>query len=853
MQNNNTLGDAFFAQETHAAALLILASTALIAGDARLAFKLIDRHCRLSTVSTVPHLVLRAQALWELGDASAAVSDVRAALAIAPEDIHATRRMLEWGNPGERLSAAERLIEVETDVQILKVALQRLAINGAEQTIALRRSGNLVTGWVAWNGRSATAISTLHGGVQQITLLEADPTLRLQGPFESAADFTIDLKDEFRDCVIQVLRDGNTVFSRRLPPERHAVKSIAQSTESATTPRSTNNSLVPDVTIIIPVYKNLDVTIACIDAAKQQARLSAPKREIIIINDDSPDPTIREYLQSCGLKVIENTANLGFAGSINQVLRQVTRGDVLLLNSDAILPQSAIDRLAAAAYSAGDIATVTPMSNNGELTSYPIPFAENPFPDEATVKLYNDTLRNAEAGSVVDLPNGIGFCLYITRHCLDAIGTLPEIYERGYFEDVHFCLDAAAKSLRNVCATNVFVPHHGAQSFGPEKRALVVRNLSRLEKLFPDCRADTVTFMQKDPLKHAREKLERAWIEQCDNLVLAIANVEDIPAIQAALAQEFTRSAQLLLLTIDNSKLRFGACQDGRRWSSNVSLDLVALDGRAKAEAFLLGLRLKKIVITNPCRTPAWLTGVLSRHPAEIELLLLGTQCQRVNCNAPPDPICNRLSAPRGAGGESDPGHCTNWAQVDAMGPQLRAIDDSAYMFSRRVMAKGALDNLLHTAPLPNTSIRSPQRGSLSKPVLGIVPVELTGDCQRLLHTICKTFAESPNIVVLGQTRDDLDLMKSKSVFVTGPVMIEEFETLARHHQISHLLVVSTRPVFGHPFQRYLSDSDFPLAYFDWSMSSATTHPGDALLSPARGDVEIASQLKSWCLAEFTH
>ena len=51
------------------------------------------------------------------------------------------------------------------------------------------------------------------------------------------------------------------------------------------------------------------------------------------------------------------------------------------------------------------------------------------------------------AGRIIDIPNGTGFCLYITRECLDAVGLLSEDFYRGYVEDVDFCLHARAKGI----------------------------------------------------------------------------------------------------------------------------------------------------------------------------------------------------------------------------------------------------------------------------------------------------------------------------------------------------------------------------------------------------------------------
>jgi O-antigen biosynthesis protein len=853
MHKNNTLADALFEPETHAAALLILASAALTGGNARRAFKLADRRCRLDVVKTVPHLVLRAQTLRELGDTNAALSDLHAALAIAPEDIHANRRMLEWGNPSERHLAAARLIGLETDGRFLKAALLTSASNGAEHAIAMQRNGNIVTGWVAWNGQRPVTISTLNDSIQQNFSLAADATHRLIGPFENASDFALSLTDEFADCVVDVMRGSEVVFSRRLPPIRHKTKSATHSAGHSKHTDNTSVSLAADVTIIIPVYKNLEVTKACIEAAKRQARLPGTKLDIFIVNDASPDRDMGEYLKSCGPTVIENTANLGFAGSVNQVLQRVTHGDVLLLNSDAILPPFAIDRLAAAAYSADDIATVTPMSNNGELTSFPIPFVENPFPDEATSQILNNIEDNDDTGSIVDLPNGIGFCLYITRRCLDAVGPLPEIYERGYFEDVHFCLDAAAKNLRNVCATNVYVPHHGAQSFGADKRALVVRNMVRLDQLFPNCRADTAAFMRLDPLKKARERLESAWIKNADSVILALATADDLPTIEAALHFERKDNVKLILAVMDGTILRLRCSADGLMSSSNIQFETGTVDGRAEAEDFLLALRIQKCVATNPCSTSNWIAQALARKDVKIELLLLNTECQRPRSKSPLDPASQGGGSIGGAEGNCGPGACRNWSQIDAIFSRLSVADNAAAQFARRFMPSRPVTHLELELSQKDSTNQAPARHTASRPALGIIPLELSEDCQRLLATIDATFAGSTDVVVLGRTLDDLELMKSASIFVTGSVPFDEFESVARHHNVSRIFLVSTKPLFGHPFQRYLSTRDFPLAYFDWSMGGLNGRPGDILLDPATDDREIAGQIKSWCHAEIAH
>jgi hypothetical protein len=165
----------------------------------------------------------------------------------------------------------------------------------------------------------------------------------------------------------------------------------------------------------------------------------------------------------------------------------------------------------ATAYSAPGIGTVTPFSNNGEYTSFPIPFRENPLPDLAQIIVIDQIASRVNAGRVVDMPNGTAFCMYVTRACLDAIGPLSTNFGRGYYEDVELCLRAARAGFRNVCATDVYVGHAGSKSFGNNKRALVTRNLVALEAAYPHYRAISAAFMTADPLGPARRALEAAW------------------------------------------------------------------------------------------------------------------------------------------------------------------------------------------------------------------------------------------------------------------------------------------------------------------------------------------------------
>src|SRR5262249_47383785 len=157
---------------------------------------------------------------------------------------------------------------------------------------------------------------------------------------------------------------------------------------------------------------------------------------------------------------------MGFVGAVNRALRLVSAGDVILLNADAVVPRGFIERLAATARSDPTIATITPLSNNGEFTSFPVPFKPNPMPTARAIAKANAIAPRANAGPAVDIPNALGFSLNTPRRCLDEVGVLSEVFQRGYLEDVDYCLRARERGLRNLCDPSVFVGHVGSRSFG---------------------------------------------------------------------------------------------------------------------------------------------------------------------------------------------------------------------------------------------------------------------------------------------------------------------------------------------------------------------------------------------------
>ena len=70
----------------------------------------------------------------------------------------------------------------------------------------------------------------------------------------------------------------------------------------------------------------------------------------------------------------------------------------------------------------------------------------------------------------MEIPTGVGFCMYITRSSLNAVGLFDaDRFGRGYGEENDFCMRAAKSGYKHVLAHNTFVYHAGGVSFGEEK------------------------------------------------------------------------------------------------------------------------------------------------------------------------------------------------------------------------------------------------------------------------------------------------------------------------------------------------------------------------------------------------
>ncbi len=275
-------------------------------------------------------------------------------------------------------------------------------------------------------------------------------------------------------------------------------------------------ALRPLVDVVIPVYRGEQDTLACLDAVLD----SVPEGTVVhVVEDASPEPSLVSALERLAgegrIRLIQHAENRGFPASANAGLSAAAGRDVVLLNSDTRPPPGWLGRLRRAAYAAPDIGTATPLSNDATIVSYPNVSTPNPAPDWAETLRLDTLAQHANGAAVVDIPVGVGFCLYMRRDCLDQVGPLREdLFAQGYGEENDFCLRARHHGWRNVAASGVFVAHVGGQSFGSARAHLVRRNTAVLNRLHPGYDALVAAHVEADPLLPARRGMDaRRWAE----------------------------------------------------------------------------------------------------------------------------------------------------------------------------------------------------------------------------------------------------------------------------------------------------------------------------------------------------
>jgi GT2 family glycosyltransferase len=242
------------------------------------------------------------------------------------------------------------------------------------------------------------------------------------------------------------------------------------------------------VVVVVPIYRSAGSAERAISSI---AATTPPNTPIILVDDGSNDPEVDALLTPDSLRryrneridVIRNGRNLGFPGAVNAAIRSAGESDVVVVNSDVVVPAGWLERLTQAAADLPRAATLSVLANNGTMLS--IPFRNDPRPDFPILSHADAVARSSAGLGPIEISNAVGHVLYLTGAAIRAVGPLDERYSPGYGEEVDFSLRAAEAGFVNYLVPGVAVHHEGSGSFGAEREALIRRNARVVQERYP--------------------------------------------------------------------------------------------------------------------------------------------------------------------------------------------------------------------------------------------------------------------------------------------------------------------------------------------------------------------------------
>jgi len=798
---------------THASALERLALAALQDGNYRAAFRYIDRRCRIAPAALAYHHVLRAEVLNLNDQRPAALASLRRALEITPEDLQANRRMLRWGQGPEQLKAARTLCDHDLDQTVLIEAATALKQSGASLAGAISMFEDEISGWAAWDGETGPQLVTIADEEKLCLALQPDANhALLQSGFSQAATFRWKKTPGELLAVALKAADGSRIVKRILSGRTPAAPMAGKK----------GRGKAPALTVIVPVYRDIEATKACLDSLAREIS-SFVKCRAVIVNDASPEKgmaaMLARFAKRTGAELLTNARNLGFVGAVNRALATVDGGDVLLLNADAVLPELALQRLAATAHNDPKIGTITPLSNNGEYTSFPISLRANPMPSAKELVRLDDLAARVNKGIVVDVPSGIGFCLYITEACFQAVGGLTDCFHNGYLEDVDLCLRAREKGFRNVCDASVFVAHAGSRSFLSDKRNLVVRNLPIIEERFPNHQRESALFVQQEPLRIVRAAMER---EICIGMkvdVLMVAGAS--PAVQRAAGARaktlVTEGKNIWLLTQSDGQLILKNADKNVPQSLRFDLSPEDPDG---CSVFLHQLAIGRIEIADAMLPPLLLTWLRTcKKPIDLYLTDAAWALSADKEKAKP---------------------CLESVRT------IFAADGTAELFAKKYLSQHAI---LRTADREKVSASRKTSRNRKTKTCGVIGLRVNATDTKFMKELSLSLrkrAPGGDLILFGETLDDLDLMAAETLFVSGGFDHEDFGDLCQLYGVAKLFLAARSPFFGDPLLTSARETGLPLAYFDWAEGRGKGSTKDLRLDHHASVGAVATALAEW-------
>lgn len=598
------------------------------------------------------------------------------------------------------------------------------------------------------------------------------------------------------------------------------------------------------ITIVLPVYNAFALLPEALDRVLRYTDL--PWR-LVLVEDYSSDSQVRPWLRdwhagldpdiAARVTILENETNLGFIRSVNRAFAAALpfENHVVLLNSDAFVPDKWASRLIRPMLDHDNVATVTPMSNDAEIFNIPTICQREQLLHGEADAIDQVAMRFFSGAVLADAPTGVGFCMAIHIDFLRRLPELDTVFGRGYGEEVDWCQRARQLGGRHLGVGSLFVEHRGGTSFGSnEKLKLIQKNSKTIARRYPRYDAEVQDFIRHDPLNTPRLALALTW-----------AGVRQKGAVPVYLAHAMGGGAEHYLQNRLKTDLETNAAAvvlrvGGRsRWQIELHSAQNITCGETESTEFverMLGLLPARRVIyscaagdRDPINLPDILLSLANRPQDRIEVLmhdffLLSPSCHLLGS----DGVYHGVPMP---GTETDPAHSifrSDGTRADlgewriAWGALLQAAHVITVFSqnSRKLVAQAypqIADKLTVTPHNLHTEVPVVQPGQPEDgiPVIGILGNIGHPKGAAVLRDLSQLLAKDSRarLVVIGNIDPNYSLAPSAKVH--GDYRIQDIPALVTRYGISCWLIPSICPeTFSYTTHEAL-ETGLPVFSFD--------------------------------------
>lgn len=228
------------------------------------------------------------------------------------------------------------------------------------------------------------------------------------------------------------------------------------------------------LSVIIVSYNTKDLTLQAVESVFS----TYPDAEVIVVDNASKDDSVASlrFHYRGRITIVEHKTNVGFARANNEGMKLSHGSYVLLLNSDTIVKEHALQRMTEALQRNPEFGIVSCQLQNTDYSYQPqggaLPTLTNiaawwlwPFPGVMPgAETYHDMQTDVPSGNGIREVGWVaGTAMMMRREVVEQVGGLDDQIFM-YAEDVEYCIRARQKNWKIGIVQDAFIVHIGSAS-----------------------------------------------------------------------------------------------------------------------------------------------------------------------------------------------------------------------------------------------------------------------------------------------------------------------------------------------------------------------------------------------------